>query len=223
MKMGRTIIAIFNIALVVFSTAFQSQDKANIAPNNDELLASVTAQVTELKSTNIEVNNDIAVLKTSNAELDALVHEFESDTQIIEKQLETAKERQTIAERKAKFHGIDVPKLEPSSDWTNFTATFYNAGAASTGKQPGDKQYGMTRSGNPVTPGVTVSVDPKVIPLGTWMEIQFPDGHIENRRADDTGNAVRGHKIDVFMPLKDSALFDLGIVQLKVRTLKVAN
>lgn len=219
MKMGRTIIAIFNIALVVFSTAFQSQDKANIAPNNDELLASVTAQVTELKSTNIEVNNDIAVLKTSNAELDALVHEFESDTQIIEKQLETAKERQTIAERKAKFHGIDVPKLEPSSDWTNFTATFYNAGAASTGKQPGDKQYGITRSGRPVTPGVTVSVDPRIIPLGTMIEIMFPDGHIESRRADDTGSAIRGHKIDIFSPLSNSKLLELGVQNVQVRIL----
>lgn len=208
-------------ALVVFSTAFKSQDKANIAPNNDELVV-ISAKAEELKSSTTEVNNDSEILKTTSNELVALVQEFESETQTIEKQLETAKERQTIAERKAKFSGIEVPPLQAQGDWTNFTATFYNAGAASTGKRPGDKQYGMTRSGNPVTPGVTVSVDPKVIPLGTWMEIQFPDGHTENRRADDTGNAVRGHKIDVFMPLKDSELFDLGRMQIKVRILKPA-
>ncbi|WP_431026782.1 3D domain-containing protein [Lysinibacillus sp. LZ02] len=46
-----------------------------------------------------------------------------------------------------------------------------------------------------------IAVDPKVIPLGTkvWVE-----GYGE-AVAGDTGGAIKGNKIDVFMPTKDKA------------------
>lgn len=50
-----------------------------------------------------------------------------------------------------------------------------------------------TASGEPVTPGVTVAADPDVMPLGTRIYI---DG-IGERVAQDTGGAIRGHKIDL--------------------------
>lgn len=50
-----------------------------------------------------------------------------------------------------------------------------------------------TASGEPVTPGVTVAADPAVIPLGTRVYI---DG-IGERVVQDTGGAIKGHKIDL--------------------------
>ena len=50
-----------------------------------------------------------------------------------------------------------------------------------------------TKSGEPVTPGVTVAADPAVIPLGTRVYI---DG-IGERVVQDTGGAIKGHKIDL--------------------------
>lgn len=50
-----------------------------------------------------------------------------------------------------------------------------------------------TASGEPVTPGVTVAADPAVLPLGTRVYI---DG-IGERVVQDTGGAIRGHKIDL--------------------------
>lgn len=50
-----------------------------------------------------------------------------------------------------------------------------------------------TKSGEPVTPGVTVAADPAVLPLGTRIYI---DG-IGERVVQDTGGAIRGHKIDL--------------------------
>jgi len=62
------------------------------------------------------------------------------------------------------------------------------------GKSPGSPGYGRTATGVRAAEGRTIAVDPSVIPLGWWVYI---DG-IGYRRAEDTGGAVRGSKIDVF-------------------------
>ncbi|WP_281890878.1 3D domain-containing protein [Paenibacillus sp. YYML68] len=76
----------------------------------------------------------------------------------------------------------------------NFTLTGYSAGPASTGKDVNHPQYGVTSSGAKVTEGRTIAVDPKVIPIGWWVYIEG----LGFRRAEDTGSAVKGNKIDVY-------------------------
>lgn len=76
----------------------------------------------------------------------------------------------------------------------NVTLTAYSAGVASTGKTPGDHGYGVTASGTTVTEGRTIAVDKNVIPLGWWVYIEG----IGYRRAEDTGSAINGNKIDVY-------------------------
>jgi uncharacterized protein YabE (DUF348 family) len=76
----------------------------------------------------------------------------------------------------------------------NVILTAYAAGSDHTGKSPGDLHYGITRSGTKATEGRTIAVDPNVIPLGTWVYIEG----IGLRKAEDTGSAVKGKKIDVY-------------------------
>jgi len=79
------------------------------------------------------------------------------------------------------------------------SATAYDATYESTGKRPGDKGYGITRSGTHVRPGV-VAVDPRVIPLGTKLYVKFLDGRPDYgfASAEDTGGAIKGNKIDLY-------------------------
>ncbi|MDG0808904.1 3D domain-containing protein [Cohnella rhizosphaerae] len=74
------------------------------------------------------------------------------------------------------------------------TLTAYSAGPASTGKDVGDAGYGITASGTKVSEGRTIAVDPDIIPLGWWVYIEG----IGFRRAEDTGSAINGKKIDVY-------------------------
>jgi len=76
----------------------------------------------------------------------------------------------------------------------NVVLTAYTADVVSTGKSPGDKGYGITSSGARATQGRTIAVDPKIIPIGTWVYIEG----IGLRRAEDTGSAVKGKKIDIY-------------------------
>ncbi|PZE19191.1 3D domain-containing protein [Paenibacillus xerothermodurans] len=83
----------------------------------------------------------------------------------------------------------------------NVTLTAYTAGPESTGKSKSDPGYGVTSTGTKVTEGRTIAVDPKVIPLGWWVYIEG----LGFRRAEDTGGAVKGNKIDVYFNSDDYA------------------
>lgn len=77
----------------------------------------------------------------------------------------------------------------------NATLTAYTAGPESTGKSPGHPAYGVTASGKYVKDHHTIAVDPRVIPMGTKVYIEG----LGIRVAEDTGGAIKGNRIDVYM------------------------
>ncbi len=79
------------------------------------------------------------------------------------------------------------------TDVFTMNASAYTAGYESTGKNPGDRGYGITASGMTAQKGV-VAVDPNFIPLGTELYVENYGVAI----AGDTGGAIKGNKIDLF-------------------------
>lgn len=59
-----------------------------------------------------------------------------------------------------------------------------------------------TASGTRVQEGRTIAVDPDVIPLGWWVYIEG----VGFRRAEDTGGAIKGNKIDVYYDSLEQAI-----------------
>ncbi|WP_313341231.1 3D domain-containing protein [Sedimentibacter sp.] len=102
----------------------------------------------------------------------------------------------------------------------DMVATAYDLSFESTGKRPGDPYYGITASGTKAQPG-TVAVDPKVIPLGTKLYVASTDGSPDYGFATalDTGGAIKGNRIDLFMEDGNDAYW-FGIRQVKVYILE---
>ena len=73
--------------------------------------------------------------------------------------------------------------------------TAYSNAFESTGKHPGEPGYGVTASGQVAKEGYTIAVDPALIPMHSIVYIPG----IGVRYAEDTGGAVKGSHIDVFM------------------------
>lgn len=83
----------------------------------------------------------------------------------------------------------------PKKVLKNVILTSYSVQENISGKGPDHPQYGITRSGTKVKENHTIAVDPKVIPLGWWVYI---DGY-GLYRAEDTGGAIKGNKIDIYI------------------------
>ena len=68
---------------------------------------------------------------------------------------------------------------------------------------------GLTALGGEVLAGVSCAVPPG-IPLGSTIMIDWGDGELEYRRADDRGGGVKGNHIDLAVPTHKEAL-ELGV------------
>ncbi|MBQ0037823.1 MAG: 3D domain-containing protein, partial [Clostridiales bacterium] len=70
---------------------------------------------------------------------------------------------------------------------------------------------GPTYSGVMPQDGHTIAVDPDVIPLGAWVEINGIQYH-----AEDTGNDIKGKHIDIYFDSHEAAN-DFGVKAADVR------
>lgn len=96
---------------------------------------------------------------------------------------------------------IQAALLEKAQIIEDCTVTHYDCCVSCCGKTDG-----ITASGAQATPGVTVAVDPDVIPLGSDVLVDYGDGEIHYYRADDIGGAVKGNHIDLCVESHEEAL-----------------
>lgn len=96
---------------------------------------------------------------------------------------------------------IEAALLARAIRLDDVTVTHYDVCVECCGKTDG-----ITASGVRATPGVTVAVDPDVIPLGADVLVDYGDGEIQYCRADDTGGAIHGNHIDLCVETHQEAL-----------------
>lgn len=100
-------------------------------------------------------------------------------------------------------------KIEAALDWHYIEAcelTAYCPCSACCGEWALNRPNGIvyTASGAEAQADLTIAVDPDVIPIGSWVEI---DG--EMYRAEDVGGGVIGNHIDIYFADHDEA-WDFG-------------
>lgn len=93
-------------------------------------------------------------------------------------------------------------KIDAALDWhyiEDCTLTAYCACSECCGKEDG-----ITATGTVAQEGVTIAVDPDVIPLGSWVDV---NGH--QYHAEDVGGGIIGNHIDIYFDSHDQA-WDFG-------------
>ncbi|MEH7743448.1 LysM peptidoglycan-binding domain-containing protein [Neobacillus drentensis] len=120
--------------------------------------------------------------------------------------------KQTVHKEAVQVPKESEPKVEAASTKTDSSkqitvrATAYTASCEGCS---GTTATGINLKANPDKK--VIAVDPSVIPLGSKV---YVEGYGE-AVAGDTGGAIKGNRIDVFIPSEEDAI-DFGVKQLKV-------
>lgn len=115
-------------------------------------------------------------------------------------------ENKELAKLKTPSRASTTPRTS-SGNLGEFTVTAYDLSVQSCGKAKDHPQYGITASGESLVghtweSAKAIATDPKVIPLGSKVEVTFIDENYSKYdgiyTSKDTGSAIKGNKIDLF-------------------------
>lgn len=222
----------YEVSVEQVENSSEDSDEPNEIPIPDEQEAEVTADDPSTEVEQIGEPDIYTVIEGDNLFRIALTHEIPLDDLMSWNNLEgdlihpgdellvtgdeigEVKRQVDKSEKKAKS---SQPVAEPNPPAQSVaeakellvTATAYTAYCKGCS---GTTAYGIDLRSNPDRK--VIAVDPKVIPLGTkvWVE-----GYGE-AIAGDTGGAIKGHKIDVFIPSYDDAM-EWGVKKVKMKVL----
>lgn len=198
----RKVVVAGALAVLIAYGSYSTIEILKLNNRVDELTQETKAKDVILQKAHDGWEQDVKKLDESKVEINRLKElniKANNHTQTL--QTEVDKLTQQLKNKEKEIKELKKTKPVSTLDGTvvgnNFEVTWYN-------------DYGVTKSGRFVKDGVTVAVDPKVIPLGTWLRLEFPDGRVLTRRADDTGGAVKGHIVDIYDNASTKTLLQRG-------------
>lgn len=177
----------------------------------------IAAENEQLEKEHQELISKQEELKSKRAQVESMISSTSSELASYNAQLERAKQAEALATEQAiqqqqtssgSSQNTSTSRPVPPTQYVpaspegkkslgSFRITHYCPCFACCGSWAG----GATASGTIPTPGRTIAVDPSVIPLGTRVII---NGQVYV--AEDTGGAIKGKKIDIFVGSHSAAL-----------------
>lgn len=169
------------------SNYFKSEPKIDETEEEKNILSNIYSSVGSSSDTNEESVTSTPIESSEDISIS------EENSSFIEENSSTVEENSSYISEGVEEETEDNPNEQVESELSyigEFKITWYCGGYCCNGKWAGKTASGATPS-----EGVTIAVDPKVIPLGTKVYIEG----IGWRIAQDTGGAIKGNKIDVFV------------------------
>jgi 3D (Asp-Asp-Asp) domain-containing protein len=163
------------------------------------------------------------------------IHELQDRTKLLENKInkiesvtsETYKNNKGIEDKidelKMSISKLQIDEKKKVSRGLSMRATAYDLTVKSCGKRKSHPEYGITRTGTKATKGRTVAVDPRVIPLRSKLYIKFPEKYKRldgEYIAEDTGSAVKGDIIDIFLGENEKEVDIFGVQKVSVKIIR---
>jgi 3D (Asp-Asp-Asp) domain-containing protein len=128
---------------------------------------------------------------------------------------------------------VSIENVTEEPEWVDVKVTAYDLSVRSCGKRKSHKEYGISRSGfnlkgHTRESAMSIAVDPKVIPLGSIVRIEFYNEEYQKYNGEytarDTGRLIKGNKIDLFMgdfgDNNCTVALEFGITEAKITIIK---
>lgn len=190
-----------------------------------------------LVSTKTSLTKEMATLREEVGEknqLTVIETKAEEEEEEIKEKAAMAQESASTKEKSVSQVVKEEPARKPApKNSQTFIATAYDLSVQSCGKPIGHPQYGITSNGTNLAgktreQAMSIAVDPNVIPLGSQVKITFPEPYTHFNgiyTANDTGGAIKGKKIDIFMGdfnnnKTHQSVWDFGVREVEVQILK---
>lgn len=195
------------------------EDRARLENEKQKVDTQVNDLTNEKNSLNEKVNELTNQLNQTEEKLNAAEVKAK---ELASKPVASSLPKKTQSEPKEEIkeeEKVVKEKTVQDANWKNFIATAYTTHA--NGDEYSAAKWGdLTASGTTVKQGRTIAVDKNVIPLGSKVEIQFPSEYSYLNGvyiAEDTGNAIKGNKIDVYLDsIEVCNAFGIRDIKLKV-------
>lgn len=217
MRRSTMVISVLVVAQLVTAWWVDSKEEAHQVQvqQQEERIQKLKGEVAGLQSelTQVKYDKHNTITKYNKSQ---------EDKNDLAKELQATKTALS-AERKKSRNSKDIVKATASPSVTNATVRRVitaKATAYGTSVTDGGAGSGITATGIRPIEGTTIAADPRVIPLGTKVRIvceAYPEVN-GVYTVQDTGGAIKGNKIDIFMS-KRSKMLDFGRREVKIYVL----
>lgn len=172
-------------------------------------------QNSELKKQNEQIKKEIENLKKQNSKLEESKKELIGDNLELQKSLKKAA---SVGVTPQSFKIYDGESLETSNKKGKYLGKFLGTAYTPSAEECGNNK-GITSSGQPIIPGVSIAIDKKHWPYGTVFYIKGLGFTV----AMDTGSAIKGQKRFDFAVLDKNFANELGHQYYDVYLVRMGN
>lgn len=169
----------------------QQVEQQNVEISNvKKELGKKELHIQEISNKNQELSDTIESKEKELEEVTSKKNELESKNSVLQKKVNDLSSKQTVS----RGSNTSSRSSNPTGKKITMEATAYHEG------EPGNAG-GRTATGIKAQTFKTIAVDPRVIPLHTKVYVEFPRQPHRNGYyyAHDTGGAIKGNIIDVFV------------------------
>lgn len=186
----------------------------------EDIVSENTLIIEKQQSEIVQLNNAFNTVKVKNEDLKLSVKIAEEDNLRLKQEIKNKEnEIKNIKEKKVSNVKTTNKLSYSGGEWMTFTQTHYTS-FCNTGCT-GQTATGINVKNTVKYKGMSIiAVDPRVIPLGSIVEINDGD-KVFQAFAGDTGGAIKGSKIDLLVSTNDSNYaYSLGVKKVKLKVLR---